>query len=427
MPRIRLAFLFAFVILAPRFGVTDEIEARFYLEKSQYLVGEPVYVAFEIVNNSSKDVIAYTTSGHQNCLGQATYQYEVEDAKPAGFGYDGCCGWPTPCVCDSLNVRLAPSQRYTERFILNFWYHLDKPGTYQARLKQDVLAKPPAPGVSTQREDFTEGSYHKFPISFELRVTLVQGSPAALMQAFQPVIRDLKSKDFLRLGWAQWAIIYLAPASLEPLIQRLAEIDPYGDNQHEMKLYGAQGVDGLARLNTPSARRRLAYLAEHDQRRDAIEALGRTGDRSHLPLLIRLCQNPDLRDAPAEAIGMLGGDEAIRFLVSQIGSPNAPERQAAASGLGHTGDRAAVRPLVVALSDPDDRVRFAAQHALGRLTHRMPGSDHGCGGIPPPPPSIPGVNSWQDLQAYIQAWWKANADRVTVFNWNDCGPMLPLD
>jgi PBS lyase HEAT-like repeat-containing protein len=422
MSRVCLALTLAFLLGAPAFVAGDEIEGRFYPEKGEYLVGEPVYIVFEVVNGSSKDVVASIPSGHLNCGDEGITQYEVLGAKPSGFGPDGCCDRPATDVCDNVAVRLRPGQGHSERFILNYWYNLDKPGTYQAHLVHDVQFKPPTPGVSTRDEDFFAGSHRELPISSAFPIVLVQGSPGALKQAFERVTKDLKSKDPQRVGWAGWAVVYLAPANFEPLVQSLARINPYGEVGGNM-WYPVDGVDGLARLNTASARRTLSYLAEHKERPDAVEALGKTGDRSYLPLLIRLCRNPNLAQSSDEAIGMLGGDDAIRFLVSQLRSAGAIERQDAARGLGYTGDREGVRPLVEALYDPVESVRSAAQEGLGRLTHRTPGAFHACGLVPPPPPPNPGEDPWPRQQA----WWKANADRVAVYRWNDCGPTLPLD
>jgi len=390
-------------------------------------VGEPIYIVFGVVNRSSRVLVANIPSGHLNCGGEGITRegitrYEVLNAKPAGFGPDGCCNRPTTDVCDDLKVRLAPGQEFSERFVLNYWFNLDKPGTYQAHFVHDVQFKPPSPGVATLDEDFFSGKNLAVPISSEFPIVLVVGSPRALKQAFERVTRDLNSKDPQRVGWAQWAIIYLAPASFEPLIQDLARIDPYGDEGGKM-WYPVDGVDGLARLNTASARRTLAFLAKQKERPDAIEALGKTRDLSYLSLLIGLCRNPKLAQPSVEAIGMLGGKGAMQFLMSQLRSASATERQNAAWGIGYTGDREAVRPLAAALYDPDEGVRYAAQEGLGRLTHRTPGSFHACGLVPPPPPPTPGENPWPRLQA----WWKANADRVTVYHWNDCGPTLPLD
>lgn len=422
MSKVCLILIFAWLGLAPVLAVGDELEGRFYPEESQYLVGEPVYIVFEMVNRSSRDLVANVPSGHLNCGGEGITHYEVRGAKSAGFGPDGCCDRPDTDVCDNLTVRLAPGQEFSERFVLNYWYNLDEPGSYQAHLVHDIQFKPPSPGASTLDENFDSGNRREVPISSEFPIALVSGSSTVLKQAFERVTRDLNSKDPQRVGWAQWVVIHLAPAGFEPLIQSLAQLDPYEDGGGKM-WYGVDGVDGLARLDTASARRTLAYLAKQKERFDAIEALGKTRDLSYLPLLIDLCRNPKLAKSSAEAIGMLGGEGAVRFLMSQLRSASATERQNAAWGLGYTGDREAVQPLAAALYDPDDSVRYAAQESLGRLTHRTPGSFHGCGLVPPPPPPALGKNPWPRQQA----WWKVNADRVTVYHWNDCGPTLPLD
>lgn len=418
--KVWFAIILGFLMFPLAIGAgkaTNEIAGRFYPEKSRYLVGEPVYIIFEVVNNSSNDVVASIPSGHLS--GGATYA--VASAKHAGFGVDGCCDWPGTDVGDSVTVKLAPGQRYSERFILNYWYHLDKPGTYQAHLVHDVQFKSIAPGVSVRDAVVSTGHWHQISISSEFAITLAKGNREALKPIFERVAKDLKSKDPGRVGQAQWAIVHLAPVSFEPLIKKLALIGP--NSAPERSGWLVDGVDGLARLNTPSARRTLAYLAEHKGRGDAAVALAKTGDRSYLPLLIRLVRDRVLGESPAAAVGIMGGKDALRFLVSQLHSKNFIDRQNAAWGLSFTGDGEAVRPLVEALYDPNMYVRRTALEALGRLTHRAPRSVdfRECGMLP-----WPQSNPFEDPWPPWQAWWKANADRVTVYRWNDCGRALPL-
>lgn len=219
-----------------------------------------------------------------------------------------------------------------------------------------------------QSGDLVSGKATGVPISSDFSIVLLYGNPAALKNTFQRFAGDLNSNDPRQVGWAQWAIVYMAPADFEPLIENLARIPPYGERGRNL-WYPVDGVDGLTRLNTASGCRLLAYLAEHDGRSDAVEGLGKTGIKSYLPLLMRLFQNPKLADSSAKAMGMLGGEDAMQFLITQLHSSNVTDRQNAAVGLGYTGDRNAVRPLITALYDQNETVRSDALSTLGRLTH----------------------------------------------------------
>ena len=65
----------------------------------------------------------------------------------------------------------------------------------------------------------------------------------------------------------------------------------------------------------------LAYAFGDDPaapRRGAIQSLGRTGDRSAAPELLRLLDDPDVRSATVEALGRLGYEPAVEPLLAYI-------------------------------------------------------------------------------------------------------------
>src|ERR1700756_2583615 len=71
LARLAVAFLLAYVPYAS----AQQVTGRFYPEKQQYLVGEPVIVDFEVVNGSSK---VFETS-EDNCFHG---YFEVDNAAP---------------------------------------------------------------------------------------------------------------------------------------------------------------------------------------------------------------------------------------------------------------------------------------------------------------------------------------------------------
>ena len=133
------------------------------------------------------------------------------------------------------------------------------------------------------------------------------------------------------------------------------------------------------------------------------EALGRSGDRSAVPVLIRLLRSdaacawwqasealaaigdraavPPLvatlgkgsanaRAAAAHALGMLRDPAALDGLTEAVGAGDAAVRCAAAKALGQLGDAAAAPALAQVLSDPDPETRAAAVASFGELVGR---------------------------------------------------------
>src|SRR5580692_2605706 len=66
------------------------IKGRFYPEKEQYLVGEPIIVDFEVVNGSDK----VAEIGEENCPRMNPRQFEVDNASPKTKSGLLTCGGP---------------------------------------------------------------------------------------------------------------------------------------------------------------------------------------------------------------------------------------------------------------------------------------------------------------------------------------------
>ena len=90
---------------------------------------------------------------------------------------------------------------------------------------------------------------------------------------------------------------------------------------------------------------------------------------SVLPSLAALLSSDDatVRAAAAQALGSIGGQPAIAFLLTALSDPATQVRANAALALGELGDPVTVPALIAALSDPQDRVRATSALALGLL------------------------------------------------------------
>jgi hypothetical protein len=115
-------------------------------------------------------------------------------------------------------------------------------------------------------------------------------------------------------------------------------------------------------------------------RREAIDALGGTGQLSAVAPLVRALEDRDgeVRYAAASGLGELGASEAIQPLIEALGDEDEEVRDRAARSLGQLDRQEAVGPLVeFATSEPQHSPgRFSAALALDRLGSAERRSEH---------------------------------------------------
>ncbi len=75
----------------------------------------------------------------------------------------------------------------------------------------------------------------------------------------------------------------------------------------------------------------------------------------------------DMREAAAETLGELGGDESAHALAVLLSDPDADVRESAADALGRIGGEAAIGYLTQLLADSDPAIREAADDNLAEL------------------------------------------------------------
>jgi hypothetical protein len=258
-------------LLWPTAARGQALAGRFYPEKQTYLVGEPVFIGFEITNTGDEPTWINQRMG-EGCI--EPDPIEVVGAKHQGFGWEtsfGCFGGVMSSGCLDGPMELKPAEKRTARIFLSAHFRLDHAATYQVHARRHVHVYPSGEWVPPQTavsEDF----------SSDFQITLRQGSERELEAAYQPYVNDAKTPDEGDHWQAVWAIEEMAPPFLEDLILKLADMP------------NRASPEALRRLNTPRAKQKLKEMAEGSTYRaqEALQALAETRDLSFLRVLIRL-------------------------------------------------------------------------------------------------------------------------------------------
>jgi hypothetical protein len=295
---------------------------------------------------------------------------------------------------------LKPGAKHATRIFLNAGFRLDHAGTYAVHARRRVPVYPLG--------EWTPQTALSKDFASDFQITLVQGSEEELKAACQPYIEDASTPDRGDHWMAIWAVEEMAPAFLEDLILKLADMPNRANAQ------------ALLRLNTPRSEQKLAQLAEQSSgaalQQGAIQALAQTRDRTYLPVLIRIADRSTdgNRDFAIWGTGLFGED-AIPFLQSTLADPDVYARVAAVRGLGITGSRTAVSILIGALQDPGDEVRREVTQSLAELTHRSitkePWTE---------PPSADQYRRWRE-------WWLRTGITGPIYGTDSCVQPQSLD
>lgn len=179
------------------------------------------------------------------------------------------------------------------------------------------------------------------------------------------LIRD--PHRLVRTQVAEWAAMHPTPAILVALTGLL-------DDQERIARFAVQ--DTLLRIGQPAVPVIIGALGtmSHLGIASGLLVAARLGDPELLPLALSFTDHPaaPVRAAAADALGALGGDEAVAVLCRLLGDPATEVRQEAARALGrlrHWSSAAALLPL---LGDPTWPVR--RQSALALAAMGAPGS-----------------------------------------------------
>jgi hypothetical protein len=240
---------------------------------------------------------------------------------------------------------LRPGESYIERFLLNFDHEIGTPGDYWVQAKHSDLGNP------------TAGDAHA-KLNFRVEEDTI--APSEL----QPWLDSLRSDDRSKRFEAARTLASIAPPSLEETLLGFI-------NNREFRRYAALAFH---RLNTPRSMDAMAELMQGPVTNEQMQAgryLALTGNQRWYPLLRDAAEkNVRISYYPAYA-AELGGDKALPMLIALAKSP---DREAtggnAIMAMGSTGSRNAIPVLLDYLNSPDVNISDRATYALQLLTHR---------------------------------------------------------
>lgn len=388
------------LILAPR--ASAQLDARLYLDKTTYLVGEPVYLNFEIANNGSEPVQFLSGDSYVFCGG---YQIDVE---PVAAGSNESCNGGAGGSCGVGKWVLEPGESRHDRVLLTYGHDLSRLGVYTIHAARYLTY-----GPVTESLPITTNQL-QFKVQANFQIQLTAGDESALIPIFQPFLADLHSSDERRQREAARAIGSLAPSFLADTI--LSMLDSPATHSF--------AVMGLWHLNTARSREALAKIVRDspgdlysDDSFQALKYLSEMGDKTYFPLLLDQARKhaPNQAQGYVVAAAELGGEDAMPFLLSLLGSSDSYSRANAVEGLPQTGSRDAVPLLMEELLDADTDLARIASSGLVRLTHRAP-LQHDQLWAESPRREYP---QWQ-------RWWSAHGADAPVFPPSKCGPVEPL-
>lgn len=380
-----------------RVASAQQIEGRFYPEKQNYLVGEPIFVVLDLVNEGSEPVyIAVSCTWLDTHFEAPT----VATPKPE-VGLFGCGvgGWAGSCA--SSETQILPGAHYRRRYLLDGSFQFDSPGAYPIRAQHKV-------------DIYSDGNGYQVIATQEVvsnfEVTLIQGSGDELAAAYVPLLREMKSSDDLTRSLAVSAIVQKPPPFLEDNILALAD-DPQT---------AAASVEGLEHLGTLRAKAKLAELCGPGQpeciRQMAVTTLGEMGDPAYCSLMLNIAKESHQysRFIALRAAGYLCGENVLPLASEFLSNADASPRFEAAYALGNSRSRAAVALLIPLLLDRDPNVRRAASDALASLTHRKSKFETG--------------DKSAGMQSYLAwtNWWASHRLNAVIYSIEDCAGSTPL-
>ena len=398
--RALIAFLLVFLATVP--ASAQSIEARFSLEKTNYLVGEPLFVNLTVSNKTSEPIWLEFQSPDLAKLLCDDFAIEVLGAEPAdkpwGCGFAGSCG---------RGLReVPPGKRTTLRQLLNQQSHL-QPGAYSLHAQTTIVVR--------KQNLFDSPKIEQVNVSDALQVKLQHSNENELESAFRPIVAELNDPDPRRRAEAAAAITELAPPFLEDTLIELTITN-----------FAHSAIAALRKADTAKTRAALAQIAiDSDDsmlRIEAINNLGRTKDATYLPPLFQLMEsgNKAIQNAAAEAAGTLGGVTAVQHLSAFISDANSGTRIAGASGLGKTRAREAVPILIGLLLDSDSNVRQTAVTNLWLLTHQAALNGNGWA-------DISNAESAASVHQRWLRWWGSHGATCEIHGMTDCSSPQPLD
>jgi len=336
----------------------QELAVRVHPEKPTSPLGEAVFVLVELTN-ISPSVVEFTDDGE--C---------AQSFKPVVFikhrtqeNLYGCAGGGTGGSCLGSFVVLKPGEKLSRRYLLPDGLEPDDVGDFDYSLQRQI------------RFYARDGSYEVIDqqeVSEAFTIHAVKANRSRVKADYAPLVADLQSPDARQRWLAVSAIMEHPQPFLEPVILKLSqEPQTMSISVTGLKKLGTdRAKQRLADLTSSEF--------DESIRQPATTALAELGDTTYCELMLQLMKLRQgyTTEIAARGAGLLCGEKAIPQLASLLlrAPRNFPPYEVAYA-LGNTGSRTAVPILIELLGNSDADVRRAAKEALYTLTHRQSNSD----------------------------------------------------
>jgi hypothetical protein len=349
-----------------------QLSGRFYFEKDTFAVGEPVFLYFEVTNTGTGPQDVNRANPYTPCAGYDIKL--SSDPSPTSscaiLPRPGSCATSSmPLERGAKHVErillnyerksIEPGDHEVEA--VRHLGHGPR-GTELSRLPESVLE------VHNHLHFFVDPNIKFGSKEFQVWVDQVRSeelqirADGSLSEELWDWVSQGRRTNIEKYGEAVRVLASLAPPSLE---------DTLIDFATSGKLWGDAQL-AMGRLNTPRSRAVLAEMLRDGrpgspEHYEAANFLGSSGDPQWFPLLLADAKKQPGGDLSPAAES--GGDRAVPFLVDLIHSDTELRLQAI-SAMGATGSRAAVPMLLDLLRSADAKTSECALYALQMLTRR---------------------------------------------------------
>ena len=247
---VRLLFLIG---LCWSSSMLAQISGQFRLEKTQYSLGEPIFVDFEAVNNGSAPVNLIAENMATMNRGCSPYSLRASSKRPSDAPKPSCKstgGVGVSFMCGPMIVTLQPGEKHVDRILLNLFNDVNAPGTYSIHATRGAFL------------GWSDG------LKADSTLTVTVSQTPVDTKELLPLVNQLRSGDGKRISEAARTLAAVAPKSYEDVL--LAFVD-------DAYLWSYAPL-ALHRLNTPrslDAMRKLASITDSHswEHRKALEYL----------------------------------------------------------------------------------------------------------------------------------------------------------
>jgi len=343
-------------------------QVRFELEKSQYLVGEPVFCRF-VIKNTGSQAFAYRYRTPSRLLSR---DYEQEPTFVMTDAQGRRLPDPAPQPCGGTqgtvvygSVMLPAGQTASERWLVNQWAKFTGPGRIHVRAERRLALSSVDPKT---------GNFSEKPAAFalaldELEIDLEAPAAGQLAMTYQPYLRQIGDAKERNPAEAVLVVTNLPqPFLWESLVAMTKPTKAERFDRHD-------ALTGLARLGTPAAWESILKLAcdpaaDDSLRSYAVLLLGEKGDPSALSPLLKLVDgSPEaLRGELLRGLGFFSDDRAYQTLFDHLHSASVTDRMNSILGLKNKGSKEVIPAVLAMLNDPSPQVRNVADFALQGMT-----------------------------------------------------------